>query len=198
MIRRICAAPLIRALSIRSKHRHIPCHFFIITSVSLLTYGCESHIASKTQPSTALSAFVVDLPEKAHAEKAFTLTWKKVKLESVSIAPNHYWQTPAVTVEVGATYSKILSFSHTLGYGTGSVGYQLSPNGTDWYYHDGSSWAAASRPSQRNSQTVVDANAATFADEVGPGTLQVKAYLVPGSSGEDPITLKEVSVNYLQ
>jgi len=102
---------------------------------------------------------------------------------------------PAVATKTGLAYTKLMGFSEALGESNeGSTAYQLSPDGEDWYYHDGSGWREAASREETNTATEVDANIASFAAGAGSGTLYIKVFLV--SDGSQEVRLDSISVEY--
>ena len=90
-------------------------------------------------------------------------------------------------------FSTLTSFSESLGSGNaGSVSYQLSPDGTNWYYHNGSNWAAASGSGQTNSASDINSDIGSFHSEVSTGSLRIRAFL--NSNGSQAVELESVNV----
>jgi len=85
------------------------------------------------------------------------------------------------------------SFSESLGAGNeGSVGYQLSKNGTDWDYWDGNEWTVAG--TNRNTAAEISANLASYLPL--QDTIFVKAFLI--SDGTQAVELEENLIAYVQ
>lgn len=102
---------------------------------------------------------------------------------------------PAVFANQGLSYSRLTGFSETLGAESeGTVAYQLSPDGEDWYYHDGGGWVGAADKYHANTASEVNDNIGSFAEQVGGGTLYVKAFLV--SDGEQMVRLESITISY--
>jgi len=102
---------------------------------------------------------------------------------------------PAVSTNQGIKYTKLISFAETLGPGnTGKVAYQLSPDATNWYYHNGTKWTKATTKQQTNAAADINSRLGTFTQEVGIGTLYVKAFLI--SNGSQVVRLDSMSVTY--
>ncbi len=100
---------------------------------------------------------------------------------------------PGVVTKQGITYTNLRGFSETLGSGNaGSIAYQLSPDGRTWFYFDGSAWREADNVMQANAAAEVDKSIAAFGDQVGGGTLYVKALLV--SDGTQPVQLSSLEI----
>ncbi|MFA6028047.1 MAG: DUF2341 domain-containing protein [Patescibacteria group bacterium] len=92
------------------------------------------------------------------------------------------------------TYTNLLGISATTGTVEGSIGYNISDNGTDWYYHNGAAWTAVtSEPSQYNTIEQVNAYLINFPSEIGTGDFYFKAFLISDTTEEvelDSITLE--------
>jgi hypothetical protein len=102
---------------------------------------------------------------------------------------------PWVTTENGVNYNKLSGFKETLGEeNQGKVSYQLSPDGKAWYYHNGRHWQPAANKHQGNSAAQLNTRLGTFGQEVGAGTLHLRAFLV--SNGKQKVQLDAVSVSY--
>lgn len=101
-----------------------------------------------------------------------------------------YSATSPSVVSPGVAYDKITAFSATTT-GTGSVVYQVSNNGSSWYYWNGSAWAAASNSAQSNSSTVVNTNITAFSDTFPSGTFYWKAFFV--SDGSQAVSMTALS-----
>lgn len=79
---------------------------------------------------------------------------------------------------LSATYVALGTFTETLGAGNlGSVSYQLSNDGTNWKYWNGTNWVAASTGNY-NSATVVNNFLPQFTTDVGRGEIYVKSFLL--------------------
>lgn len=73
----------------------------------------------------------------------------------------------------------------------GLVKYQLSPDGTHWYYYDGAAWKAAMNLStQTNPASVVSSHIGHFHSEVGSGSLFVRAYFL-SPTGREVVELRK-------
>ncbi|MEW6555253.1 MAG: hypothetical protein AB1384_13325 [Actinomycetota bacterium] len=114
----------------------------------------------------------------------------------VKYAPGAYSPgRPSLTTRTGPVYRDLYGFGEVLGTGNqGSVSYQISPDGEEWYYHDGSGWKVAAAEGDANTAAEVDGSIAAFAEENGPGTLYIRAFLV--SDGSQPVQLESMSVEY--
>ncbi|MFA6028048.1 MAG: DUF2341 domain-containing protein [Patescibacteria group bacterium] len=92
------------------------------------------------------------------------------------------------------TFGTLLGLSATDGNMEGLVVYNISNDGTNWYYHDGTSWeAVTSIASQYNTIAEVNAYLPTFATDVGTGDFYFKAFLISDTTEEvelDSITLE--------
>ena len=100
-------------------------------------------------------------------------------VSSVTIGPEHL---PTSVTEITTTaltgFSTMSQFAESVGPANqGTILYQFSLNGTDWYYHDGSSWVLATSQSQGNTAAEINTYAATFTTEVGSGSLYVKVLI---------------------
>ena len=90
-------------------------------------------------------------------------------------------------------YSSLTSFTDTLGAGNqGSVEYELSPDGSTWYWWDGSAWTPQTA-NQANTATDVNTNIGAFAGQFSPGNLYVRAFFV--SDGSQPVEFQSLSLD---
>ena len=112
------------------------------------------------------------------------------------VATTYFTDSPTVVNNTGLTFTKTLaSLSETLASDSaGSVTYQVSNDGTNWYYYDNQNWVSASGVSQSNAASVLDANLITFVDDVGTGDFYFKAFLT--GDGTQLTKLSAVSVLY--
>ena len=96
----------------------------------------------------------------------------------------------------GRPFEALDGFVETLGpRHKGMVKYQLSNDGTKWFYHDGTAWTLAiTNPEKANTAAELNTRVLGFHSEVGPGILYVKAYLM-SPSGTEPIELKSIEVS---
>ncbi len=119
------------------------------------------------------------------------------ELKSLVIGPTHYPENnPTVQNNAGQTYALLNSFVETLGAGNaGSVKYQISKDGTNWYYWNGSNWVAASGYSQTNTVAEVNTNCGQFDDDVGAGDFYFKAFLHSDAAAQQ-VELDQVDLGY--
>lgn len=96
----------------------------------------------------------------------------------------------------GRPYEAIDGFQEILGPShKGTVKYQISNDGTKWFYHDGTAWTLAiQNPEKANTAQDLNARVTNFHSEVGPGILYVKAFLM-SPSGSEPVELKGIEVS---
>lgn len=133
----------------------------------------------------------------------WTLNYYRRKIADVSVSAygasqgkQYPTSRPTVVNNTGLSFEEIISFTDIL-YPDGSdVTFQISNNGSNWYYHNGSAWVSASGYAQSNSGTVVSQKIGSFHSDIGPGTFYFKAYL--NSNGSQPSGLDGVSVNKAQ
>lgn len=113
---------------------------------------------------------------------------------SVSVGPIHYDASrPEVINTVPTSFTSLIEMNETLGAGNqGSVTYQISNDGSSWYYHDGSGWVPASGGIQTNTAADLSNNLITFNTEVGAGDFYFKAFL--NSDGSQACELDQVEV----
>jgi trimeric autotransporter adhesin len=115
-------------------------------------------------------------------------------LQSMQVGPNHYSaSSPSVEVNTGAaiSYLTLSSFLETKS-GTCSITYQLSPDGTNYYYWDGGDWVTAVGQLNSNAASVVNAFILRFSDNFSPGTLTVRAFLTSDGSQDCQLLSLEV------
>ncbi|MBT3182229.1 MAG: LamG domain-containing protein [Deltaproteobacteria bacterium] len=101
-------------------------------------------------------------------------------VNSVSIGPGSYpTSNPTISnLSPAPKYSTILSFVETLGVdNSGTIKYQISNDGTTWYFYDGAEWSEASDYDQTNIASEINENLELFMEDVGIGRFHFKAYL---------------------
>jgi len=129
---------------------------------------------------------------RAHQSDSLNAALSSVRLDPANSA--YAVDGPAVQNKTGEEFSSITSFAETLGAGNqGMVRYQISNDGSTWYYHNGSVWVRATAGlAHANSAAVVNSSIATFARNVGPGKFYFKALLV--SDGIQQVELDNVEI----
>ncbi|MFH2105161.1 MAG: LamG-like jellyroll fold domain-containing protein [Parcubacteria group bacterium] len=118
-------------------------------------------------------------------------------IRNIRIGPDHYpTDSPSiVSVFPLPEFSQLNKFSESLGKNNqGAIRYQLSNDGTNWYYFTKGKWVLAKTSEQSNSGTEVNKQIANFAKDAGGGTFQFKALLQ--SNGLQPVEVKQVNVGY--
>jgi hypothetical protein len=115
------------------------------------------------------------------------------QIAAVQMGPSHrHAGLPAVAVATGVTYTNLTGFEAAT---SGNVTFQLSPDGLDWYFHDGNDWIAAGAPADANIAAQVDAALAGFAADHGPGDIFVRAIL-DSSSGTAAASVDSITLDY--
>jgi len=159
------------------------------------SYYAEADASTTGLPSVTLSGVGANQYFQYQAYLETDLNGLSPTLKSVSIGPTHYDGTsPIVVNTTGTTYSDLSFFSATLGASnSGTVTYQLSHNGTSWYYHNSTTWVAAAGVVQSNTAAQVASNISTFKSVIGAGTIYWRAYLTSASAAQacelDTITI---------
>ena len=79
--------------------------------------------------------------------------------------------------QTGQAYLSLYSISETEGAtNAGTLKYQISNNGTNWYYHNGTAWTAVSDDvNDNNTMTEINSYFPAFTSEIGIGNLFFKA-----------------------
>jgi len=131
---------------------------------------------------------------RTHDSKELNAQLSRVKLDPANQA--YPSDSPAIQNVTGLDYSSIRSFTEILGAGNqGLVRYQISNDGSTWYYYAGSAWASAtSGLTHTNSAEEVNANISTFHTGVGAGTFHFKALLI--SDGTQQVELAQVNIDF--
>ena len=105
--------------------------------------------------------------------------------------------SPAISNLAPVSYYGLTSFAQTLGTCVGGVTYNLSPNGSSWYWYTGSLWAPATTSLQRNTAAQLTAGAlGQFAAQVGVGSTYFRAFLA--SDGTAGCSLDDVLIGGTQ
>jgi predicted GH43/DUF377 family glycosyl hydrolase len=106
---------------------------------------------------------------------------------------------PYVIPDTGQAYLGYLtSYAQTLGPDNqGAVKYQISKDGSTWYYWNGSAWATTTQGYiASNTAADINTNIGTFYEQSGAGTFKFKAFLY--SSGLQATELDKVDLGYAQ
>ncbi|RYZ65531.1 MAG: hypothetical protein EOP09_14115, partial [Proteobacteria bacterium] len=118
------------------------------------------------------------------------------ELKDVLIGPAHYNTTvPTIASTTAVSFYNINTFTETLGSGGcgGTAKYNLSVNGTNWFYWTGTAWGAANGTyAQANTSAQINSNAAAFGAAVGRTNLYVKAFL--NSNGQQACELDALTI----
>lgn len=102
--------------------------------------------------------------------------------------------TPVTLInKTGLAYENLSSFS--VGYGEADqndVGFQISDNGTDWYWWNGSTWVKTTG-NDYNSAATINSNISSFSSQVGSGTFYFKTFML--TDGTKQVDLASVTVS---
>ena len=115
------------------------------------------------------------------------------QLQSVTLKPDIYDSGyPTVTNIATFSFLVLTSFSAT---DSGTVQYQISRNGTDWYYWN-SSWTPATLGyTHSNTKGDINTNISTFPTSIGQGNFYVRAFFDAGTNQTTPASLTSISVS---
>ncbi len=92
-----------------------------------------------------------------------------------------------------ATYSALGTFAETLGGGNvGNRYYQISKDGTNWKYWNGTIWTVASAGNYNDASTV-NSFLPQFTSDIGRGDIYVKAFL---SGNNQPVEIDNLAIGY--
>ncbi|MFA7133059.1 MAG: fibrinogen-like YCDxxxxGGGW domain-containing protein, partial [Bacteroidales bacterium] len=95
---------------------------------------------------------------------------------------------------IGEPYSTLSSFNEVLGLNNeGTVTYQLSNNGSSFYYFNGTNWVSVEGYDTSNTADIVNTNIAQFVTDVGVGDFYFKAFL-HSEEGLQKVELDSVSI----
>lgn len=97
-------------------------------------------------------------------------------LKSVSFItiPN---SAPILAINQGQPYQTLTGFyEYVTPAHVGTTSYQLSPDGTRWFYHNGTTWVQAANVSQSNGAAAINSKISTFPSVAGVGTLYWRAF----------------------
>ena len=101
---------------------------------------------------------------------------------------------PDLVSNKGIGFTSLSSFAQSVEIEhLGTIKYQLSNDGSNWFYHNGRQWAAALGYEESNLATEIKANISTFATEIGVGTLYFKAFM-NAEKNKGLIRLKDIMV----
>lgn len=115
------------------------------------------------------------------------------QLQSTNVKPNIYDSGyPTVTNIATFSFITLTSFSATE---SGTVRYQISHNGTNWYYYN-SGWVPATLGyTHTNTKGDINTNISTFPTEIGTGNFYVRAFYDAGTNSTTPASLTSISVS---
>lgn len=117
------------------------------------------------------------------------------EVTSIEVGPTgrYYGGSPVVSSKTPISYTDLESMTFSEG-GSCSITYQLSPNGSTYYYWSGSAWIAATGEniSESASGSDIKTNITSFKSTVGIGSLYFKAFMTSNTS--QSCTLDEISL----
>ena len=131
---------------------------------------------------------------QTHNSTSLNVRLSMVRLEPASSTyPN---DAPTIQNVTGTSFTEITAFNETLGSGNqGQVSYQISNDGSNWYYHNGSRWSPATNSvGQTNAADEVNTRITSFDNDVGSGSFHFKAFLI--SDGAQQVILDQISIDY--
>ena len=113
---------------------------------------------------------------------------------NVSSTPLYSTDNPSIESSVTEDFSVDSwdGFTETTNKDGGEIYYQISDNGTDWYYWNNTSWVEATTSSQSNIATVVSTNISTFTTSTNG--ISVKALL--SSDGSQKVALDNIDIPF--
>ncbi|TSC94350.1 MAG: Fibronectin, type III protein [Candidatus Berkelbacteria bacterium Athens1014_28] len=101
--------------------------------------------------------------------------------------------TPVTLINnTGFAYETLTAFS--IAYGEADqndAGFQISNNGTDWYWWNGSAWVETTGNDYNNASTI-NSNISSFSTQVGSGTFYFKAFML--TDGTKQVDLASVTL----
>ncbi|MFA6662117.1 MAG: LamG domain-containing protein, partial [Bacilli bacterium] len=107
---------------------------------------------------------------------------------------NRLEDNPSIINTRTVPYSSIRFFGETLGQNNeGTITYQLSNNGSSFYYFNGENWVSAQGYENSNGADVVNEHISQFAQDVGVGDFYFKAFL-HSEEGLQKVELDSVSI----
>jgi hypothetical protein len=121
------------------------------------------------------------------------------ELTSIEIGPTgrYYGGSPVISSNTSIPYNEISSLSLSES-GSCDLSYQLSPDGSTYYYFDGSSWVSTSgdQVAQSTLGPVIVNEIQGFSALFGPGNLYFKAFL--GSDTTESCSIDQIEVQSLE
>lgn len=118
------------------------------------------------------------------------------ELTSISISPSnrYYGGSPVIRTKQTFTYQSLESITFTEN-GSCTPTYQLSPDGVNYYYHNGTNWTLASSEDKSftSNSTLTKTNIQSFHTVAGPGQLSIKVFL--NSDTTQDCEISEITVN---
>lgn len=104
---------------------------------------------------------------------------------------------PSISPKNGISYAEITHFADRAGKtNAGTITYQLSPDGANWYFHNGRHWVIAANAGESNTQAQIQPRIANFSKEAGIGSFYFRAFL-NSPTGAEAAELDSVEVEYL-
>lgn len=121
------------------------------------------------------------------------------ELASVTVGPTHYDNSaPTLSSATGVSYRDLTQLAETLGSSNGCTSgtkYNLSRDGTNWYYWTGAVWAISNGTyaEATSAATLTSSVLSFFASQVGTGSLYFKTFLK--SDGTQACEIDSLTIN---
>ena len=114
-------------------------------------------------------------------------------VEEVKIGPEHFPDTNPIVENLNPLpYTSLSAFVESSPESC-AIKYQLSKDGSNFFYFDGSTWSTASGFSESNTAEGIAANLDLYNLVVGPGSLHMRAFLV--SDGQQQCSLDNLQID---
>ena len=155
----------------------------------------SSGTVKATGPSITLQTYGTPVPPnryfqyRAILESDSATTTLMPELKSVTVGPTHYDSTsPTVVTKTSLNFNSFTTFtddSASTCASPSSVSYNLSPDGTTWYYWNGTAWASGGSATNSNTASVLNTmtggppavNPISQYSLGSPGAVYIKTYL---------------------
>ncbi|MBN1689294.1 MAG: hypothetical protein JW893_09345, partial [Candidatus Omnitrophica bacterium] len=106
-------------------------------------------------------------------------------------------ERPSITNLISVSFADIGHFREKVGpEHRGALTYQISNDGSNWFYHNGRHWVVASGVTESNTADQIETRIRDFPKDVGIGSFYFRAFFY-SPSGMEPVELEGLEVDYL-
>ncbi len=92
-------------------------------------------------------------------------------------------------------YSRLISIAAAA---DDCVSFQLSPDGSNYFYYSEGAWVPATQPEHRSTKGDLENNILKYSEQFAPGALHIKSFLKTNSQQTSNCSIRNIDVNYVK